>query len=228
MNKRFLSFTVCVITCAVISVLSVVLLLPVLSPHKPSISGSAEQIDGDPMERIIRERLKKQKQAVWNLVVEDIEKYGINVFRLFCEISQRGRGEPGRDFGADKSIRKLEVTYPQSNIYKLAVADMYYKAIGNRDILLIEKGISQITPGSNSRLLPNGLELEPLLYLAIYNYHMHSERFNSAQEALKTLEGKYADSLIQYENNIITVKDWLVQQKQIFNAIKKFHSKGTL
>ena len=228
MNKRFLNFIACVITCVVISLLSVVLLLPVLSFHNPPMSVRDEQMDGDPVEGIIRERLKKQKQAVWALVIEDIEKYGINVFRLFCEISQRGRGEPGRDFGADKSIRKLEVTYPQSNTYKLAVADMYYKAIGNRDILLIEKAISQITPGSDPSLLPNGLELEPLLYIAMYNYHMHSERFDSAQDALNTLREKYADSLIQYENNVIPVKNWLVQQKQIFEAIKKFHSKGTL
>ena len=228
MNKRFLNFIACVITCVVISVLSVVLLLPVLSFHNPPMSVRDEQMDGEATASVIQGRLKKQKQVVWNFVVEDIEKYGPDIFKLFCDSTQPRKGEPDGDFGADKAFKKLEVTYPLSNVYKLALSWKYYKAILDRDIILVEKATSEIVQSGETWLLPNGLELAPHLYIAMYNYHMHSERFNTAQDLLNTLEEKYADSLIQHDNTIITIEKWLVQQKQIFEAIKKFHSKGTL
>lgn len=203
-----------VIISVICSILSVVLLLPVFVASREKIT------DKD----FVRKQYEVQQQKVWTLVAEDVEKYGIDIYILFCDITQHRRQGPDSDFGADKSFKKLEVTYPESNTYKIALALKNYKAIINRDMICIERVISEIPSNGKTSLLPNGLELEPLLYIAMYNYHLRTKRFNVAYSHLKVLEEKYGDSLICIsENNLIFIKDWLAQQKQIADALAKYN-----
>ena len=207
-----------VIISVICSILSVFLLLPVLVPKK-------KIVDAD----IVRKQHEVQQQKVWKLVTEDIEKYGIDIYKLYCDVTQHRRQGPDSDFGADKSFKKLEVTYPNSNTYKIALALKYQKAIVDRDMICIERVISELPSDGKTSLLPNGLELEPLLYMAMYNYNLRTKRFKVAYSHLKILEEKYGDSLICLgEDNIIFVKDWLALQKQIAKAVEKYNNKGAL
>lgn len=233
MKKTFLVIASGVLASVILSTVCVVLLLPALAPDngpvpepaRPPLNKEKPPVPDD----MVRNRIEVNKQLVWNLVLEDIENYGIDIFRLFCDISHGRNAEPGTDFGTDKSIKKLEVTYPNSHTYKLALALIYYKAIMHHDFLLIEKAIAEISPDGKSRLLPNGLELEPHLYVALYDYYIHTEKFIKAYDVLKVVEEKYADSLISVnEENLLPVKSWILQQKKIMAALEKYKKKGDL
>ena len=87
--------------------------------------------------------LAANRAEVERMVFADLEKYGMDVYRLYLEISQAMPGNPGSDFAVDKAVRKLEVTYPDSNIRRLADAHMVYNAIRKRDMLQIEKYLEE-------------------------------------------------------------------------------------
>ncbi len=218
----FKNITIIVVS-AVLSVTASVLLMPLLGPAgKPQMSGGGSNAGA------VQQRLKQQQERVWAMVIADIEKYGFDIYRLYSDVSRSNSMIPGSDFGADKSLKKLSVTYPDSNIYKLAVAWDYRKCLRDRDMLQIEKAISEIPADGSSRLMPNGLELEPLLYMAMFNYQQSTGRHEAAGKIIAILEEKYGDCLIDEEQKITTVKDWLVQQKAVHNAIMKFQKADKL
>ena len=100
--------------------------------------------------------LAANRAEVERMVLEDVEKYGVDIYRIYLEISQAMPGMPGSDFAVDKAVRKLEVTYPESNIRRLADAHVVYNAIRNRDMLRIEKYLEEAEKSGQRRLLmPN-------------------------------------------------------------------------
>ena len=213
-----------VVISVIFSVLLTVLALPFIVPS-PGIAERETQGEADP----IKNWTESRERMILDLICEDIEKYGSDIFKLFCDCTQRRNQEVDGDFGADKSFKKLEVSYPESNVYKLAVAWRYNKAILNRDILLVEKALSESPADGSTRLLPNGFELDPILHITMYNYHIHAERYKTALEILNTLEKKYGNSLICVnENKVLFVKDWVGQQKKILNAIEKYNKREAL
>ena len=211
-----------IITVVCSTVFSVAVLL-LLLPQLRNPGGGAREIDakredgGD-----VQLQLKQQQERVVEMVIKDIEKYGPDIYRLYLEISRSNDQIPGSDFSADKSFKKLAVTYPDSNVYKLSAAWNYNKSLRYRDILQIEKAISESPADGSTRLMPNGFELEPLLYMAMFNYLQHTRRNEAAEKMMLELETKYSNSLLEEGRQIVRVKDWVAQQKKIRAAAEKF------
>ena len=63
--------------------------------------------------------LAANRAEVERLVMADVEKYGVDIYRLYLEVSQALPGVPGSDFAVDKAVKKLTVTYPESNVRRI-------------------------------------------------------------------------------------------------------------
>jgi hypothetical protein len=133
--------------------------------------------------------LAANRAEVERMVLADIEKYGVDVYRLYLEISQALPGAPGSDFAVDKAVKKLAVTYPESNARRIADAHVVYGAIRRRDLLQIERYLEEAEKsGAQRLLLPNGYEIVPQLVAAQYNYHFHIGHFAEAEKTLDYLK----------------------------------------
>ena len=129
--------------------------------------------------------LDANRAEVERMVLEDVEKYGVDIYRLYLEISQALPGVPGSDFAVDKAVRKLAVTFPESNIRRIADAHVVYGAIRKRDMLQIERYLEEAEKaGPQKRFMPNGYEIVPQLVAAQYNYHFHIGHFAEAEKTL--------------------------------------------
>ena len=171
--------------------------------------------------------LDANRTEVERMVLDDIEKYGVDVYRLYLEISQALPGLPGSDFAVDKAVRKLEVTYPESNIRRIADAHVVYGAIRNRDMLKIERYLENAEKeGPRKRLLPNGYEIEPQLIAAQYNYYFHIGRFSEAEKTLDYLSAKFGDNFIfQPQGKTIPIADFVSGQRRVLEIVKRKETK---
>ena len=171
--------------------------------------------------------LAANRAEVERMVFADLEKYGMDVYRLYLEISQAMPGHPGSDFAVDKAVRKLEVTYPDSNIRRLADAHTVYNAIRKRDMLQIEKYLEEAERSGHRRLLmPNGYEIEPQLLAAQYNYNFHVGRLEEAEKTLDYLAANFGGSFIfQPQGKTIPVADFIASQRKVLEILKRKESK---
>ena len=160
---------------------------------------------------------------VERLVLEDIEKYGVDVYRLYLEISQALPGLPGSDFAVDKAVKKLAVTYPESNVRRIADAYVVYGAIRKRDMLQIEQYLEAAEQGDGKRLfMPNGYEIVPQLVTAQYNYYFHIGRFAEAEKTLDYLTAKFGGSYIfQPQGKPLAVADFVTSQRKVLEIVKR-------
>jgi len=171
--------------------------------------------------------LDANRGKVENMILEDVEKYGMDVYRLYLEISQALPGLPGDDFAVDKAVKKLAVTYPDSNARRLADAHVVYGAIRRRDMLQIEQYLEAAEQsGEKHLLMPNGYEIIPQLIAAQYNYYFHIGRLTEAESTLAYLEAKFRDSYIfQPQGKPIAVVDFIANQRRVLETIKRKESK---
>ena len=171
--------------------------------------------------------IAENRAEVERMVFADLEKYGMDVYRLYLEISQAMPGNPGSDFAVDKAVRKLAVTYPDSNIRRLADAHMVYNAIRKRDMLQIEKYLEEAEQAGHKRLLmPNGYEIEPQLIAAQYNYNFHTGRLDEAEKTLDYLAANFGESFIfQPQGKAIAVADFIANQRKVLEILKRKVSK---
>lgn len=171
--------------------------------------------------------LSANRAEVERMVLEDVEKYGVDIYRIYLEISQAMPGMPGSDFAVDKAVRKLEVTYPESNIRRLADAHVVYNAIRNRDMLRIEKYLEEAEKSGQRRILmPNGYEITPQLIAAQYNYFFHTGRLPEAEQTLDHLAANYGDSFIfQPQGKTISIGEFISGQRRMLEIVKRKESK---
>ena len=171
--------------------------------------------------------LAANRAEVERMVLEDVEKYGVDIYRLYLEISQALPGLPGSDFAVDKAVKKLAVTFPESNIRRIADAHVVYGAIRKRDMLQIERYLEEAEKtGQQKRLMPNGYEIEPQLVAAQYNYYFHSGRFEDAEKTLDYLASKFGDSFIfQPQGKTIPISDFIAGQRRVLEIVKRKESK---
>ena len=171
--------------------------------------------------------LAANRAEVERMVFDDLEKYGMDVYRLYLEISQAMPGNPGSDFAVDKAVRKLEVTYPDSNIRRLADAHVVYNAIRKRDMLQIEKYLEEAEKSGRKHLLmPNGHEIEPQLIAAQYNYNFHTGRLAEAEKTLDYLAANFGGSFIfQPQGKTLAVSDFITNQRKVLEILKRKASK---
>lgn len=168
--------------------------------------------------------LAANRAEIQRQVMEDIDRHGIDIYRMYLEISQAMPGQPGSDFAVDKTVRKLEITYPDSNISRLALAHVAYNAIRNRDMLHIEKYLSAVEEaGGKSPLMPNGYEIVPQLLAAQYNYLFHIGRFAEAEQMLDYIAEKYGDSyLFQPQGKSLAIAGFVAfERKVLAKAMEK-------
>ena len=171
--------------------------------------------------------LAANRAEVERMVLEDVEKYGVDIYRLYLEISQALPGLPGSDFAVDKAVKKLAVTFPESNIRRIADAHVVYGAIRKRDMLQIERYLEEAEKtGQQKRLMPNGYEIEPQLIAAQYNYYFHIGRFEDAEKTLDYLASKFGDSFIfQPQGKTIPISDFIAGQRRVLEIVKRKESK---
>ena len=171
--------------------------------------------------------LAANRAEVERMVLEDVEKYGVDIYRLYLEISQALPGLPGSDFAVDKAVKKLAVTFPESNIRRIADAHVVYGAIRKRDMLQIERYLEEAEKtGQQKRLMPNGYEIEPQLVAAQYNYYFHIGRFEDAEKTLDYLASKFGDSFIfQPQGKTIPISDFIAGQRRVLEIVKRKESK---
>lgn len=167
--------------------------------------------------------LAANRAEVERMVLEDVEKHGMDVYRLYLEISQAMPGNPGSDFAVDKAVRKLEVTYPDSNVRRLADAHVAYNAIRRRDMLKIEQYLEAAEQTGHKRpLMPNGHEIIPQLVAAQYNYNFHTGRLAEAEKTLDYLAAAHGGSFIfQPQGKSIPVADFIANQRKVLEIIKR-------
>lgn len=169
--------------------------------------------------------LAANRNEVERQVLADVEKYGVDIYRLHMEVSQMLPCMPGEDFGGDKAVRKLQVTYPDSNVRALAEAFVVYGAVRVRDMLRIEQYLRTLearSPDAPPQLMPNGFEIEPQLVAAQYNYFFHVGRFDDAAKSLDYLAGKFGGSwLIQPQSEPVSIGAFVRTQSQILEVAKK-------
>ena len=175
------------------------------------------------------EWLEANRRKVEWMVLEDVEKFGVDIYRLHMEVSQMLPGMPDADFGADKALKKLEVTYPESNVRALAEAYVVYGAVRRRDMIRIEQYLRELEERSSSggpQLMPNGYEIEPQLVVAQYNYLFHTGRFAEAEKALDYLVSKFGDSwLFQPQGAPLPIASFAAFQRRILAVARKEASK---
>ncbi len=171
--------------------------------------------------------LAENRAAIERMVLDDVEKYGVDIYRLYLEISQALPGLPGSDFAVDKAVRKLEVTFPESNIRRIADAHMLYGAIRKRDMIQIERYLEEAEKaGPQKRLMPNGYEIVPQLVAAQYNYYFHIGRFEDAERTLDYLAARFGDSFIfQPQGKTIPIGEFISGQRRVLEIVKRKESK---
>ena len=167
--------------------------------------------------------LAANRAEVERMVLEDVEKYGLDIYRLYLEISQALPGLPGSDFAVDKAVKKLAVTFPESNIRRIADAHVVYGAIRKRDMLQIERYLQEAEKaGPQKRFMPNGYEIEPQLVAAQYNYYFHIGRIEEAEKTLDYLSAKFGGSFIfQPQGKTIAINDFISGQRRVLEIIKR-------
>ena len=163
------------------------------------------------------------KAEVERLVLADLEKHGMDAYRLFLEVSQAMPGNPGSDFAVEKAIRKLAVTYPDSNVLRLAEAQAVYNAIRGRDMLKIEQYLEAAEQsGGQHLLMPNGYEIVPQLVAAQYNYYFHTGRLAEAEKTLDYLAAAHGGSyLFQPQGKPLSIGDFVAKQREVLGIVKK-------
>ena len=172
--------------------------------------------------------LSANRAEVERMVLADVEKYGVDVYRLYLEISQALPGLPGSDFAVDKAVKKLAVTYPDSNVRRIADAYVVYGAIRKRDMLQIEQYLETVEQyGDGKRILmPNGYEIVPQLVTAQYNYYFHIGQFEEAGKALDYLMAKFGGSFIfQPQGKPLAVTDFASSQRKVLAMVKRKETK---
>ena len=175
------------------------------------------------------EWLESNRRKVERMVLEDVEKFGVDIYRLHMEVSQLLPGMPDADFGADKALKKLQVTYPESNVRALAEAYVVYGAVRQRDMIRIEQYLRDLEGRSSSdgpQLMPNGYEIEPQLVVAQYNYLFHTGRFDEAEKTLDYLVSKFGGSwLFQPQGAPLPIATFAALQRRILAVARKDVSK---
>lgn len=173
--------------------------------------------------------LESNRLRVDRMVLADVEKYGVDIYRLYLEATQRVPGAPESDFGADKALKKLQVTYPESDIRALVEANEAYGAVRRRDMLKIEqylRGLETRHADGPAQLMPGGYEIEPQLVAAQYNYFFHVGRFDEAENTLDYLVSKFGDSwLFQPQGGSVSIESFAGLQRRILAAARKEKSK---
>lgn len=171
--------------------------------------------------------LAANRAEVERMVLEDIEKYGVDIYRLFLEISQALPGLPGSDFAVDKAVKKLSVTYPESNIRRIADAYVVYGAIRKRDMLQIEQYLEEAEKnGPQRRIMPNGYEIEPQLVTAQYNYYFHIGKFEEARKTLDYLSAKFGGSFVfQPQGKSLPIADFVAAQRRVLEIVRRKETK---
>lgn len=171
--------------------------------------------------------LAANKAEVKRMVFDDLHKYGVDVFRLFLEISQAMPGMPGSDFAVDKAVKKLSVTYPESNVRRIADAYVIYGAIRKRDMLQIERYLEEAEQGGRQgQLMPNGYEIVPQLVTAQYNYYFHIGRFDEAAQTLDYLQNKFGGSFVfQPQGKPLPISEFVATQRQVLAIVREKEGK---
>ena len=165
---------------------------------------------------------KVQKDKVHAMVVEDLNKYGADIYKMYLEIIQAQPGMPNSDFGMDRSFKKLSVTYPDSHICQLAEAHFAYGAVRSRDMIKIEAYLRKIGHTKKIFLMPSGYEIELQLRVAIYNYYFHIGKLAQAKEILDLVEKKFPDSyLFQPGGEPYKLSSFVREQKEFLEIINR-------
>lgn len=167
--------------------------------------------------------LAANRARVEKMVLADVARYGIDIYRLYMEISQTMPGAPGSDFATDKAMRKLSVTYPDSNVTRLAEASAVYGAIAKRDMMRIETYLEKAEQaGGELPLMPNGYEIVPQLAAAQYNYFFHIGRLDDARRSLDYLQQEFSSSwLFQPQGSPLPMKDFIAAQRRVLEAVSR-------
>ncbi len=124
-------------------------------------------------------------------------------------------------------MKKLAVTYPDSNVRRIADAYVVYGAIRKRDMLQIEQYLEEAERQGGRRLLmPNGYEIVPQLLTAQYNYYFHIGRFEEAARTLDYLEAKFGGSFIfQPQGKPLSITDFIAGQRKVLEIVKRKEAK---
>lgn len=167
--------------------------------------------------------LAKNRAELERMVFEDLERYGVDIYRLYLEISQALPGLPGSDFAVDKAVKKLSVTYPDSNVRRIADAYVVYGAIRKRDMIQIERYLEEAEKdGRRKRFMPNGFEIEPQLIVAQYNYYFHTGRFSEAEKCLDYLHAQFGGSFIfEPQGKPVAVADFITGQRRVLEIVMR-------
>lgn len=171
--------------------------------------------------------LAANRAEVDRMVLADVEKYGVDIYRLYMEISQALPGMPGSDFAVDKAVKKLSVTYPDSNIRRIADAYVVYGAIRKRDMLQIEQYLEEADrEGEAARLMPNGYEIVPQLVVAQYNYYFHTGRFEEAEKTLDYICARFSGSFVfQPQGKPLALPEFVAAQRRVLGIVRRKESK---
>lgn len=171
--------------------------------------------------------LAANRAEVERMVMADVEKFGVDIYRLYLEVSQALPGVPGSDFAVDKAVKKLSVTYPDSNVRRIADAYVVYGAIRKRDMLQIERYLEEAEQaGRQGVLMPNGYEIVPQLVTAQYNYLFHIGRFEEASKTLDYLLDKFGGSFVfQPQGKPLPISDFVAMQRRILAVVRAKENK---
>ena len=168
------------------------------------------------------------QQEIEQMVLADLERYGVDIYRLYLEISQTLPGMPGSDFAVDKAIKKLTLTYPESNIRRIADAFVVYGAIRKRDMLQIEQYLEAAKEAERKGrlLMPNGYEIVPQLGTAQYNYLFHVGRLDEAEKTLDWLQMNYGGSFVfQPQGKPLSILEFVKTQRRILEIVRRKETK---
>ena len=119
------------------------------------------------------------------------------------------------------------MTFPESNIRRIADAHVVYGAIRKRDMLQIERYLEEAEKaGPRKRFMPNGFEIEPQLVAAQYNYYFHIGRFEDAEKTLDYLAARFGGSFIfQPQGKTISIGEFISGQRRVLEIVKRKESK---
>ena len=168
-------------------------------------------------------RLKNELES---MKLMDVQKYGIEVYCVYINATQESM-TPGHNFGKDKALKKMQVTFPEAKLLRVAEAAQAMAMIMHNDILALEMFLENKTFEKDycPDLTPNAQRLMPNLLSFLVQYHLEHKDFDEANKLLDTLEllyrSDYISSMGQGNNMPLKVIDFVASQHKLLDIAKE-------
>lgn len=175
----------------ILSILLGVFIRPPAPPMPPE-----PQVEGR-NESDVQEYMGRLNSEFDRLLLADVQKYGIDIYSVYINATQEARS-PGQNFGKDKAFKKMQVTYPEANLLRIAEGGQVLSMLARNDVLPVEVFLEKKSYETVycPDLMPTGMRLMPNLLSFLVQYRLERKEWTEAGKLLDVMELHYKDDYI--------------------------------